>query len=195
MSMAAQEMDTTEAPAQEEASGRVDFATLNLSLYVPNAIGNSFAAQYYDTRVGGELQFSVHTLKNIYAGSYFNFYTAENNNRTILGDYDSSAVLGGGMLLGYRFKFDTMDVFLNIGGGYVSYTNYRDGANFQDEGGSMMIQPQFVYRFYKNLGVIVSAKYRHDFLKFDAPGQLESVFGDVDYLNVSIGLHISFGNY
>ena len=181
----------TESQAQKQTGHKI--GNILIGAYFPIAFGNNFVNEGMDLKGGGKIVLKVNTYKTFFVGPYFSFFNGKVTDSDLLGNYDNTANILMGGVVGYDYNIENFDISLAAGIGYSVYANRGLGDSFKDTATAVWLSPELSYRFNPYLGVFVAPELRRDFMNIDVPKELEDSFKGVNYFTISFGLRINLG--
>lgn len=162
----------------------------------PIAFGDNLANKALDKNTGISYAIMVRIPDTKYRlGFYFSGFKAsvKSDAIPIVGNYSRSRIASLGIQFGYIFwEHSNWLAFVDGSVGYVVYSNSTEDFKFRDNGLSTILSPSLQYNFHKNIGLYTAVAVRHDFLRTKAPSNIKSFFRHQDYVNLNLGVVISF---
>lgn len=183
---------------QKENNSQYLEIQLDVSFIVPFAVGDNFADKGLDFQYGLGANLKYYFQNNIIFGLGFQHLHADVFNTNLLGFYDSSNVNSYFLEGGYRFYLNKRLRFEPyVGFGLTTYHNKRSSQalsilNFRDTAVSFLISPSIKYELNKKFMVFLKPEYRIDQMNIRVAPDIEDLFDNVDYFNISIGMSLIF---
>lgn len=162
------------------------------SVFKPIAFGKNYVSKGMETKIGYKFSFKTEIYKGIIFGNKLYYYETEVTDASVTGVFKKSQVSGVGLGLGYRKVFGKFTAYLLIYGGISNYDNKGAKNNFTDDAWFLSINPEIAYPIISWIDILFSAEYHRDFLKIEHASERSNVFGHVDYLNISLGVQVTF---
>ena len=181
--------DKTTENADEENIGR--FISFQATLLQPVAFGDNFANDALSQKVGYHVAMRFYVYKKFFLGAEGGSFSADVENKALVGDFDDSNANTYGITAGYSFLFNETNA-LDAAASY-GFANYRNKKNnvddrFVDNGNYVKLQVQYNYKFSQSLSVYAMAAWRYDFLDIDASPQIDDFINQAQYLTFGIGV-------
>ena len=177
---------------QEEEANR--FISLQATLLQPVAFGDNFANDALSQKVGYNLAFRFYVYKSLFLGAEGGSFSADVENRELVGDYENSNANTYGITGGYSFSFNKLNsVDAAFAYGLTHYRNEKNGVDdrFVDDGNYVKLQMQYNYNLSQNFSVYAMAGWRYDFLDIDTSPQIDNFINEANYLTFGLGVKLN----
>ncbi len=119
--------------------------------------------------------------------------------KSVVGNYDKTTLSYQYISLGYEFLSSSkirMGLSLSVFGESRfknhSFTNTREAFQF-DDGNVRSYEVYFDYMINSEFAIYVNYGYRNDKMKIQVPSEIQSLFNNASFHNISIGVKLYFG--
>ena len=174
---------------QEENIGR--FLSFQATLLRPVAFGDNFANDALSQKVGYEIALRFYIYKSFFLGVEGGSFSADVDNKELVGDYDNSNANTYGLTGGYSYSLNkSHEIDAAISYGSANYRNEKKGIDdrFVDDGNYVKLQVQYNYNFSQHISVYALAGSRYDLLDVDTSSQIDDFINKANYFTFGIGL-------
>lgn len=174
---------------QQENIGK--YLSFQATLSRPVAFGDNFANDALSQKFGYKVALRFYLYKSFFLGVEVGSFTADVENKELLGDYERSNANTYGITAGYTFSFDkSYDIDAAVAFGSANYRNKKDDLDdrFVDRGNYVKLQIQYNYNFSQSFSAYVLAGWRHDYLDIDTSPLIDNFINQANYLTFGIGV-------
>lgn len=186
----AQENDTQD----ESDENTVRFISYQLSLKRNLAFGDNFAGEALSQKVGYNAALRFYVYRSFFLGIEGGSFTAEVDNKTLVGDFDYSNANTYGLTAGYSFVFNAQHALdISLAYGFANYRNKKNDLDdrFVDNGTYFKGQLQYNYKFSTHFSLYVFTALRYDSLTIDASSQISDFLNKAQYFSFGFGVKVN----
>lgn len=168
-------------------------AELQLGSVYPIPTGDNFLEQAYESNFGVSVEFSIPISKNWYGQISYSWFHARVTNPELIGVITRTGVTHIHGAVGYqtitkpKFEMNT-----KLGVGPALYRHFQDDDRFYDDGISLLIGIDLLYRIDSNFGISFGLDYLRDFLSTELNADDLDFFKVASIINPNLALSIKF---
>ena len=177
---------------QEENISR--FISFQLTLLHPVAFGDNFANDALSQKIGYIAVLRFYLYRSFFLGAEGGSFSADVENKTLVGNFKSSNANTYGITAGYSFLLNesqTIDAAFIYG--FASYRNEKNDVDdrFVDDGNYAKLQLQYNYKFSQKFSVYAMTGLRYDFLDIDTSSRIDAFINEANYMTFGLGMKLN----